>query len=103
MISLSKKDVLKQLKLIFRRSVKNQKWHIALQATILQAKHLGLFTKQPLPPVKKFADMTKEELTDFTDALTVINPHFEEEEILYRKFKEQKKLNDLKYHPPDDG
>jgi hypothetical protein len=91
MITITKDDIFHDLKIIFWRALNTNKLHIALRVVELQTRFLGMFEKQRLPEVKRFSDMTEEQLRDFIAVLEKNDPELkgQDEELEdFRLFKE---------------
>jgi hypothetical protein len=88
-IRMSTRKVLRKLKKIYGYALKNKEWHVALRAVEQEAHYIGgvrqppkrrdVFEKQtlpslPLPKIKRIADMTEEQLKDFTTTLEKMYP-----------------------------
>ena len=71
---MSKKNILKNFEFLYKLALKEGKLHIALRAKEMQGQAIGIFRHRPLPAVKRFIDMTEQELKDFIARLEENDP-----------------------------
>ena len=77
---LSTEIILTRLERIYCYAVKDRKWNVALQAVIMQGRHINMFKKQTLPVVARIKDMTEEQIDDFIDYLEKNDPELKPKE-----------------------
>ena len=90
MLTMTKDDIFKDLKVIFWRALNSNKLHIALRVVELQARFLGMFEKQHLPEAKHFSDMAEEQLRDFIAVLEENDPTLKDQEADFEDYLQKK-------------
>ncbi|MBM3468375.1 MAG: hypothetical protein FJX71_02950 [Alphaproteobacteria bacterium] len=66
---ITKKDIIKDFRIIFKYAMKTKQYAIALHALMCQAKIMGMFQHQRLPPITRFQDMDQYQLQSFIETL----------------------------------
>jgi hypothetical protein len=74
MSTIKKDKILKRLRAVFWRAVRDNKWYAASQVAALQDKCLGIFDKRRFPDVKRISEMSQRELHDFVAVLEKYEP-----------------------------